>query len=59
MILKTVNRFLNLNSSFWHACMWKSATARHWSLLVAESTVEGFQILVSNHRNLTVLLRFR
>jgi len=26
--------FLNLNFSFWHACLWKFDTANYWSLLV-------------------------
>jgi hypothetical protein len=34
--LKTVNRFLDLKSLFLHAHLWKSATAGHWSLLVAQ-----------------------
>jgi hypothetical protein len=34
-ILKPVNRFLHLNSSFLQAHLWESATAEHWSLLVA------------------------
>jgi hypothetical protein len=38
--MKIVNRFLDLNSSYLHAHLWEFATARHWSLLVTDSTAE-------------------
>jgi hypothetical protein len=33
--VKIINRFLDLNFLFLHACLWESATTGHWSLLVA------------------------
>jgi hypothetical protein len=35
-VLKTVNHFLDLNSSFLHTHLWKSATVGHWILLVTQ-----------------------
>jgi hypothetical protein len=34
IVLKIVNRFLDLNSSFLQTRLWKFITAEHWSLLV-------------------------
>lgn len=34
-VLKTINRFLDLNFSFLHIRLWESAATEHWSLLVA------------------------
>jgi len=31
-----LNCFLDLNSSFLQVCLWESATAKHWSLLLTQ-----------------------
>jgi hypothetical protein len=55
---KTLNHFSNLNSSFLPAGLWESATAEHWSLLVARVYRRRFQILAYDCRNLAALAGF-
>jgi len=55
---RTVNRFSNLNFSLLLAHLWESATAEHWSLLVARIYRRRSRILVSDYQNPAALTRF-